>query len=45
MLQFKWQLFWKMVKKDVKFYEEGICTLMKCYDKCLNLNDNYFGKW
>ena len=32
-------------KKAAEFYEEGICTLMKCYDKCLNLNGDYFGKW
>lgn len=27
-----------------KFYEEGICKLVKRYDKCLNLNGDYVEK-
>jgi hypothetical protein len=27
-----------------EFYEEGVCKLVKLYDKFLNLNGDYVGK-
>jgi hypothetical protein len=27
-----------------EFYEEKICKLVKCYEKCLNLSSNYVEK-